>query len=360
MEVVVWLQPMIAADTQMCHKIINEDDNCLSNLAFSPYFTLNDTFELSNILSWRESPLKFNRSSIEHFFVEELERKIVYLREYQDFLKTMDQTLINELSHDPYVAGYLKKQFIMSDNQLIYHIAKRQIKSKNTDSMEDLLANKIKITFEDSDALPLFDNGERFTTDLIQGEQKKILLKLDESINAIKIFLPNCFDFVTSYLWVLALRVHPTGPLKLGSRSYQCLPGLALFCNPHAYKVTSFEFEEALIHESIHSFLFFCENDDARLLKEQRFNSQQVVSPWTGSQLDFHTGVHALVVWKSLLKYWSKTSDKGSPERREFAGQRVDFIRRGMSSEKFKNYEDEVLRKVHVDISNLIQQFAHF
>jgi hypothetical protein len=269
-----------------------------------------------------------------------------------------DNAKMKILRH-PYMAGHLRGDFRMSPKQLCYFTAKRLRSEKGGARPTGLLHAAFECVLEDTEELPLFEDGERFTDDLEEESIPRVWRALDVAVAGLSEIAPASGEFVNTYLWKLALRTHRTYPNKFGSRSFQCLPGLALFCNPDAKDVSSLDFEEALLHETIHSFLFFSENDECKLLGDPKWESRKIVSPWTGASLDLHTGVHALIVWLALAIYWALPAHHVlGQERAEHAGKRLSFVRRGLESTQFRSYRRDVVGKVAPAIADVIEMMT--
>ena len=86
------------------------------------------------------------------------------------------------------------------------------------------------------------------------------------------------------------------------SASNRALVGLCVLTNMHLPADRSFVCAEALLHESIHQYLYatelasgnFCDLGEARTYR----------SPWSGNRIPLHSLVHASFVWFGLLSLW--------------------------------------------------------
>jgi hypothetical protein len=86
------------------------------------------------------------------------------------------------------------------------------------------------------------------------------------------------------------------------SASNRALVGLCLLTNMHLPADRTLVCAEALLHESIHQYLYttelesgnFCDLDEARTYR----------SPWSGNRIPLHSLVHASFVWFGLLSLW--------------------------------------------------------
>jgi hypothetical protein len=74
---------------------------------------------------------------------------------------------------------------------------------------------------------------------------------------------------------------------------------------------------DALIHESIHSFLFTCEEVETKFIVHPvQAEQQKILSPWSESELRLPAYVHACIVWYGLYWLWIRAVDSISPKRR--------------------------------------------
>src|SRR5262249_51245658 len=64
---------------------------------------------------------------------------------------------------------------------------------------------------------------------------------------------------------------------------------------------------DALVHESIHSFLFMLEEIVGEFVSApSELEDIRIRSPWTGSELRLDSYVHACLVWYGLYWLWSR------------------------------------------------------
>jgi len=85
--------------------------------------------------------------------------------------------------------------------------------------------------------------------------------------------------------------------------------GRVALVNPH--RVNEYVLAEALVHESIHAYLFFYEPTARWGLARTSGEPREVVSPWSGRSLDLRAFLHACFVWYGLFFFWSRALELG-------------------------------------------------
>jgi hypothetical protein len=342
-------------------------------------FSLGRGVQLTDVLLWRVSVLGLDNT---------VERLVCQLDDEASLLggaagrmfDYLSKVTKSELVRHPYMAGHLRSDFRMSQKQFSMYVAKRILwlnhkEGQVTTSLSSIKefsfdcnpSRRVKLlcTFQDSEDLPLLEGSESFTIPLCSFRQSLAISKLSRAFYDIA-RCNNCIlDFIETYLWCLAMVENPRELGAFSSRSFQCLPGLALFSNPELSHVPSIAIEEALLHEAIHSFLFFAEDSQSPLLAEECFRSEKVTSPWTGSVLDLHTGVHAMVVWIVLAVYYrlrlSVVSESdSSDEVWQFINRRLAFVHAGMISPAFQEFWTCISRRVAYGPSILIHNLMNW
>lgn len=337
--------------------------------ASSLMFSLARAEQLADALHWRIPVLQ--SSNVVQDLVRRLEREVA---QAEGAVKTLFDSLSYStkasLVRHPYIAGHLRGLFRTSLKQLALFVARRTLeisKGRATDSDRATVGEQAHLTsqllrvpygnslttnftcvFRETEELPILDNGSSFARPISAAARNLATRKLEQAILDMAARDIRFVEFIDSSLWHIALMANPHERGSFSSRSFQALPGLSLLANPESESVPSFAFEEALVHESVHSFLFFAEDDHAPLLAEKRFVADRVRSPWTGNTLDVHTGVHALVVWLVLAAYWKSRlhSVNTSAGLEEFATRRLTFIRQGIAAAEFPAFWRQVVERV--------------
>lgn len=106
-------------------------------------------------------------------------------------------------------------------------------------------------------------------------------------------------------------------PEMTSSFSSRLMIGRVGLMNAHCPdRWTVADFTDALLHESIHSYVYKIELTSPLYVDPVSAQEKKGVSPWSGRELQIHSYVHACFVWYGLYSFWS--SD-GSTESRALA-----------------------------------------
>jgi HEXXH motif-containing protein len=121
----------------------------------------------------------------------------------------------------------------------------------------------------------------------------------------------KALDFINLHMNT-ALAVRSDAIEGASSASNRSLVGFCVLTNMHAAADRVLVCTEALVHESIHQYLYkteladgnFCDLGDGRTYR----------SPWTGSRIPLHSLVHACFVWYGLLTLWCQLARRGADQ----------------------------------------------
>jgi hypothetical protein len=345
----------------------------ISNREFG--FSLGRGSQLTDVLLWRVSVLDLDNT---------VERLVCCLDDEASLLggtagrmfDYLSKETKSELVRHPYMAGHLRGDFRMSQKQFSMYVAKRILWLSHKDEQittspahiisfdcNPIRRVRLLCAFQDSEDLPLLEGDESFTTPLCNFGRDLATSKLSRAFCDIARCNNFVLDFIETYLWCLAMVENPRELGTFSSRSFQCLPGLSLFSNPELSSAPSIAIEEALLHEAIHSFLFFAEDLQSPLLAEECFRSEKVTSPWSGSVLDLHTGVHAMVVWIVVAVYYrlrlAMINESDSSDERQFINQRLAFVHAGITSPAFQEFWTCISKRVACGPSILIHNLMN-
>jgi hypothetical protein len=142
--------------------------------------------------------------------------------------------------------------------------------------------------------------------DFTESELRSVVERLDEAIDLIRTVSPNALGLVMLYAKQLVLRKSVLAEADFGSLSLDEYIGRLTIINPHLERWNRFQLAESIVHESMHSFLYAAELRGLCLVRREDPPSVQVKSPWSGASLDFHSFVHACLVWFGLFYFWRK------------------------------------------------------
>jgi hypothetical protein len=130
------------------------------------------------------------------------------------------------------------------------------------------------------------------------------------------------YDLLRKTLQVIVLRKDSTNLCSFASSSWPGCIGLMALTNAHRQDLADAWIVDALVHESIHTFLYSIECFEPFYSSETQALGGAIVSPWSGRTLKLHSYVHACFVWYGLWCFWRLAT-----ERHRFIGPSVDFLR---------------------------------
>jgi HEXXH motif-containing protein len=112
---------------------------------------------------------------------------------------------------------------------------------------------------------------------------------------------PKAFAFINAHMKT-AIVSRSDALSGASSASNRELVGYCLLTNMHIADDRLLVCTEALVHESIHQYLYkierdrgnFCDLSDGRTYR----------SPWSGNRIPLHSLIHAALVWYGLLTLW--------------------------------------------------------
>lgn len=121
--------------------------------------------------------------------------------------------------------------------------------------------------------------------------------------------------------------------------------GLSSYNNPGSIRIVNSELlgqsfcvvASAVIHESIHQYLFLLEQAYGYFLSPNLFYSEKKVqSPWTGSVIYCNNICHAAAVWYGLFHYWGTVNECLYGDERSIAETQRIKIQSGFSGEHYQ------------------------
>lgn|GEM_PF-6922508 len=104
-----------------------------------------------------------------------------------------------------------------------------------------------------------------------------------------------------------------------GSYSQPDLIGTSTIMNVHSSEATPWYLADALVHETIHCYLFTIEQatGDSLYYKKTKDLGLTIQSPWTGRDIEVHFFVHACFVWFGLFHFWDQYVKFNAQNRKE-------------------------------------------
>jgi HEXXH motif-containing protein len=122
---------------------------------------------------------------------------------------------------------------------------------------------------------------------------------------------PKALDFVNAHMET-ALVCRSDAIDGASSASNRELIGLCVLVNMHAPADRILVCAEALLHESIHQYLYKIERDDGNFCDLSEARTYR--SPWTGNRIPLHSLIHACFVWYGLLSLWSQLARRAGKD----------------------------------------------
>jgi hypothetical protein len=138
--------------------------------------------------------------------------------------------------------------------------------------------------------------------------------RLKNALELVRLAAPNASAFVQTSLRTLAFRA--SEELASSSSSWSVVPGRAVLENSHLASCTTEWIANAIVHESIHSFLY-CVSDIAPIFERPAKHESFIESPWTGAQLAPSAYSHACLVWFGLWNMWRRGIEQNVVPPRE-------------------------------------------
>jgi hypothetical protein len=123
---------------------------------------------------------------------------------------------------------------------------------------------------------------------------------------------PTVGAFIRDFTEVLALRADLEDREVFRSGTFDRYIGLVFLTNPHLDRIDREGLVNALLHESIHGFLFTAEVVRGWFVRTADPRGLSLRSPWTGARLALPSYVHACLVWYGLHQFWQGVCDSGA------------------------------------------------
>lgn len=127
--------------------------------------------------------------------------------------------------------------------------------------------------------------------------------KVSEALDAINTICDRVSDFVYQNINTIVSYHDVSNSRHFSSASTNRFIGQMLLVNPSLEGASISYLANAIVHESVHSYLYAIELQQP-LIRKQKPPSRLIVSPWTGSPLSLHSYVHACFVWQALRNFW--------------------------------------------------------
>ncbi|MBN9297037.1 MAG: hypothetical protein J0I41_08495 [Filimonas sp.] len=137
--------------------------------------------------------------------------------------------------------------------------------------------------------------------------------------------ITSCFasGLIDRFLKILILEEDMSDLETPGSYSQSSTIGMSTIINIQCPAATIYFIADALLHETIHCYLFTIERitGDFAIYEEIKKSNRKIRSPWSGRHIEVHFFIHACFVWYGLQSFWRKhneSSNKVNGEPREY------------------------------------------
>ena len=140
-----------------------------------------------------------------------------------------------------------------------------------------------------------------------------VIRRLQRAARALPALCAEADLLVRRFAKTVVLRRDPRAPERFLSESTEGEIGRVLLCNPHLDAVGPLDLIEALVHETVHSYLSAVELFDPFIPDRLGAAPIEIRSPWTGATLDAQRLTHASLVWFALGHLWRRAARSGHP-----------------------------------------------
>lgn len=131
--------------------------------------------------------------------------------------------------------------------------------------------------------------------------------------------------------------------------------GRVMLMNPDTNLVTEEQLVSALLHESVHSFLYRLEHV-APFATSNESDDDVLISPWSGGRIRLQTYIHACFVYYALVRLWGPsalgTVPATSAARAEY-DRAIAGFRGGAYLEPLVGYRDQIDPRIRVMLDQL-------
>jgi HEXXH motif-containing protein len=172
---------------------------------------------------------------------------------------------------------------------------------------------------------PSFEFNERSLSTL--GNQRRLLPRIVQSLSdafeSIQTVAPNVWSQIVALVRIIGYL--PDADFR--SCSAARYPGVVYLGQGDE---VVYEFEESLIHEAAHQYLYRIDEVDP-IVDRHAGGSGEYELPWSGAQRDFFGYLHACFIYVALDKYFTQRLEVTNQQAAEVAARR-DHIHRGLAA----------------------------
>lgn len=161
------------------------------------------------------------------------------------------------------------------------------------------------------------------------------------------------YNFILSNLNTVSFRNDMQRTNFLGSSSWPNHPEIIGLINIHNINVSIIKKISAIIHESLHSFLYKLENKYPLITEGIKRSEIKLISVWTGRELSLTTYIHATIIWFSIYKFWN-SQDRIKNENVE---KEIRFCKKGFNEPMYYQQLETLKKYVSPNILEVLLSF---
>jgi hypothetical protein len=142
-------------------------------------------------------------------------------------------------------------------------------------------------------------------------EAHSLLVTLQTAGEAIRATSLQVHEFICMFTRVLVCVKDAVAPSSFASGTTGQYIGRSFLANPQLDSVDSVAIADAMLHESIHGYLFMLEREHRWVSAQLYRGNDWITSPWSGAKLRIRPYLQACFVWYGLLQFWCLALETG-------------------------------------------------
>ena len=187
-----------------------------------------------------------------------------------------------------------------------------------------------------------------------EDQREAAVRKVEEAMCAIEAVDLRIAAFVRRFTLAISIVTDDEGR-RFSSGSVNQYVGRSILWNAHLPSVDIGVLAEALVHESIHAYLYMHEACDPWFADPEKIPNHPVVtSPWTGAALRLEPFLQACFVWFGLLHFW-RSADRADVFPGARVAQGIALAQSGFSKDPLLCYIPGLCHLVRRPVAELIQ-----
>ena len=261
----------------------------------------------------------FNKQKIllESFLLNTVDEDPIYVEELREIIHNLSDIAFKKILLSPEVnfqLGHRKidKTFLKGAFEVEEMIEghKLSLTTKRWSSLGDYyLKNKPFHKVNNSLSLdfnsPLVSVDDQDSVVYNEKEQQNITNEINNSLALIKKVNPAIYEFIKMTTFVLQIRKNSKRTYSYSTENYI---GRVFMTNPLEHYKNELGLAGGIFHEAIHNYLYIIERFE-HLIRDSYYQEQNIVSPWSGNDIQTHSFMHAIFVWYGLWKLYRITGD---------------------------------------------------